>query len=42
VGPDLAYILPRPLGASIGDGLAQLTHTNGFGLGTTTSYIFPG
>src|SRR4051794_12208051 len=37
----LAYILTRPLGASIGDGLSQPTHTSGLGLGTTgTSYIF--
>ena len=39
----LAYILTRPLGASIGDGLSQPTHTSGLGLGTTTtSYIFLG
>jgi uncharacterized membrane-anchored protein len=37
----LAYILTRPLGASIGDGLSQSTHDGGLGLGTTgTSYIF--
>jgi uncharacterized membrane-anchored protein len=39
----LAYILTRPLGASIGDGLSQSRHTGGLGLGTTgTSYIFLG
>jgi uncharacterized membrane-anchored protein len=39
----LAYILTRPLGASIGDGLSQSTHDGGLGLGTTgTSYIFLG
>jgi uncharacterized membrane-anchored protein len=37
----LAYILTRPLGASIGDGLSQTRHGGGLGLGTTdTSYIF--
>src|SRR3954470_14900002 len=38
----LAYILTRPLGASIGDGLSQHSHKyGGLGLGTTkTSYIF--
>jgi uncharacterized membrane-anchored protein len=37
----LAYILTRPLGASIGDGLAQSTADGGLGLGTTgTSYVF--
>jgi len=37
----LAYILTRPLGASIGDGLSQPSHGGGLGLGTTgTSYIF--
>jgi uncharacterized membrane-anchored protein len=37
----LAYILTRPLGASIGDGLSQSRHNGGLGLGTTgTSYIF--
>jgi uncharacterized membrane-anchored protein len=37
----LAYILTRPLGASIGDGLSQSRHDGGLGLGTTgTSYIF--
>jgi uncharacterized membrane-anchored protein len=39
----LAYILTRPLGASIGDGLSQSQHAGGLGLGTTgTSYIFLG
>ena len=39
----LAYILTRPLGASIGDGLSQPTANGGLGLGTTlTSYIFLG
>jgi len=39
----LAYILTRPLGASIGDGLSQSRHAGGLGLGTTgTSYIFLG
>ena len=38
----LAYILTRPLGASIGDEMSQSSHTyGGLGLGTTdTSYIF--
>jgi uncharacterized membrane-anchored protein len=37
----LAYILTRPLGASIGDGLSQSTRHGGLGLGTTgTSYLF--
>jgi uncharacterized membrane-anchored protein len=37
----LAYILTRPLGASIGDGLSQSTKNGGLGLGTTgTSYLF--
>jgi uncharacterized membrane-anchored protein len=38
----LAYILTRPLGASIGDGLSQNSHKyGGLGLGTTTtSYMF--
>ena len=38
----LAYILTRPLGASIGDGLSQHSHKyGGLGLGTTaTSYLF--
>jgi uncharacterized membrane-anchored protein len=39
----LAYILTRPLGASIGDGLSQSKHDGGLGIGTTgTSYIFLG
>jgi uncharacterized membrane-anchored protein len=39
----LAYILTRPLGASIGDELSQSHHNGGLGLGTTgTSYIFLG
>jgi len=39
-----AYILTRPLGASIGDFMSQKSHTyGGLGLGTTgTSYIFLG
>jgi uncharacterized membrane-anchored protein len=39
-----AYILTRPLGASIGDFMSQHSHTyGGLGLGTTgTSYIFLG
>jgi len=37
----LAYILTRPLGASIGDGMSQAKADGGFGLGTTvTSVIF--
>lgn len=37
----LAYILTRPLGASIGDGLSQGRHAGGLGLGTTgTSALF--
>jgi uncharacterized membrane-anchored protein len=37
----LAYILTRPLGASIGDGLSQSSKNGGLGLGTTgTSYLF--
>jgi len=37
----LAYILTRPLGASIGDYLSQATSDGGLGLGTTiTSFIF--
>ncbi len=37
----LAYILTRPLGASIGDLLSQAKADGGLGLGTTgTSYIF--
>jgi uncharacterized membrane-anchored protein len=40
----LAYILTRPLGASIGDEMSQSSHQyGGLGLGTTgTSYIFLG
>src|SRR3954464_1679811 len=40
----LAYILTRPLGASIGDEMSQNSHKyGGLGLGTTgTSYIFLG
>jgi uncharacterized membrane-anchored protein len=40
----LAYILTRPLGASIGDFMSQRSHEyGGLGLGTTgTSYIFLG
>src|SRR4051794_37620155 len=40
----LAYILTRPLGASIGDWMSQKSHKyGGLGLGTTgTSYIFLG
>ena len=38
-----AYILTRPLGASIGDYLSQATGDGGLGLGTTTtSFIFLG
>lgn len=37
----LAYILTRPLGASIGDGLSQAEADGGLGIGTTvTSYVF--
>jgi uncharacterized membrane-anchored protein len=37
----IAYILTRPLGASIGDELSQSRHDGGLGLGTTvTSVIF--
>jgi hypothetical protein len=37
----LAYILTRPLGASIGDFLSQPRHDGGLGLGTTvTSFVF--
>ena len=37
----IAYILTRPLGASLGDYLSQPKHTGGLGLGTTvTSAIF--
>jgi uncharacterized membrane-anchored protein len=36
-----AYILTRPLGASLGDFLSQSTHNGGLGLGTTgTSALF--
>jgi len=40
----LAYILTRPLGASIGDEMSQSSHKfGGLGLGTTgTSYVFLG
>jgi uncharacterized membrane-anchored protein len=39
----LAYILTRPLGASIGDYLSQPAGNGGLGLGTTgTSYLFLG
>ena len=40
----LAYVMTRPLGASIGDELSQTNHRyGGLGLGTTgTSYIFLG
>ena len=39
----IAYILTRPLGASIGDYLSQARSTGGLGLGTTiTSLIFLG
>jgi uncharacterized membrane-anchored protein len=37
----IAYVLTRPLGASIGDELSQTKHDGGLGLGTTaTSIIF--
>jgi uncharacterized membrane-anchored protein len=37
----IAYILTRPLGASLGDGLSQPRHSGGLGLGTTwTSLLF--
>jgi uncharacterized membrane-anchored protein len=37
----IAYILTRPLGASIGDYLSQPSHNGGLGLGTTgTSVLF--
>jgi uncharacterized membrane-anchored protein len=37
----IAYVLTRPLGASIGDYLSQARHDGGLGLGTTTtSFIF--
>ena len=36
----LAYILTRPLGASIGDGMSQPSHTyGGLGLGTTSDQL---
>jgi uncharacterized membrane-anchored protein len=39
----LAYILTRPLGASLGDLLSQSKHAGGLGIGATgTSYIFLG
>jgi uncharacterized membrane-anchored protein len=39
----LAYIMTRPLGASMGDWLSQPKNAGGLGLGTTkTSYIFLG
>jgi uncharacterized membrane-anchored protein len=39
----IAYILTRPLGASIGDYLSQTPDAGGLGLGTTvTSLIFLG
>jgi len=39
----LAYIMTRPLGASIGDWLSHSRHAGGVGLGTTgTSYLFLG
>jgi len=39
----LAYVLTRPLGASIGDGMSQPPKAGGLGLGTTgTSVIFLG
>lgn len=37
----IAYVLTRPLGASIGDWLSQPRHAGGLGLGTTvTSFVF--
>ncbi len=37
----MAYVLTRPLGASIGDGMSQATGDGGLGLGTTvTSIVF--
>jgi uncharacterized membrane-anchored protein len=37
----IAYVLTRPLGASIGDYLSQAKHDGGLGLGTTrTSFVF--
>jgi hypothetical protein len=39
----IAYILTRPLGASLGDYLSQARHAGGLGLGSTvTSFIFLG
>ncbi|HEV8103655.1 MAG TPA: hypothetical protein VGP69_07970 [Gaiellaceae bacterium] len=39
----IAYILTRPLGASLGDYLSQPRHDGGLGLGTTvTSFLFLG
>ena len=35
----LAYILTRPLGASIGDGLSQARADGGLGVGTTTTSV---
>ncbi|WP_051683530.1 hypothetical protein [Blastococcus sp. URHD0036] len=37
----IAYVLTRPLGASLGDGLSQPREDGGLGLGTTwTSFVF--
>jgi uncharacterized membrane-anchored protein len=36
----LAYILTRPLGASLGDLLSQSREYGGVGFGTTTSLVF--
>jgi uncharacterized membrane-anchored protein len=37
----IAYVLTRPLGASLGDGLSQPRADGGLGLGTTvTSVVF--
>jgi uncharacterized membrane-anchored protein len=39
----IAYILTRPLGASLGDGFSQSRADGGIGLGTTvTSVVFLG
>jgi hypothetical protein len=39
----IAYVLTRPLGASVGDGLSQHRADGGLGLGTTvTSVVFLG
>src|SRR5215471_1894464 len=39
----IAYVLTRPLGASLGDLLSQPRHAGGLGLGTTvTSFVFLG